>query len=86
MQAQIAKIQEGLANETIEVAVGGAAVTIIVSGDQKVKSVKIDPEAANPEEIELLEDLMVAAFNEAMRRSQELASKRLGGLKIPGLF
>jgi DNA-binding YbaB/EbfC family protein len=90
MQQRLMKIQEELANETIEASAGGGAVTVIMTGQQKVQEVKIDPEVVNPEDVEMLQDLVLSAFNEALGKSQELASKRLsaitGGIKIPGLF
>jgi DNA-binding YbaB/EbfC family protein len=90
MQAKLAKIQEELGSETVEASVGGGMVTIVMTGHQQVESVKIDPEALDPEDVETIQDLMVAAFNEALRKSQELAGQRLGaltgGMKIPGLF
>lgn len=90
MQAKLAKIQEELGSETVEASVGGGMVTVVMTGQQQVESVKIDPEALDPEDIETIQDLMVAAFNEALRKSQELAGQRLGaltgGMKIPGLF
>src|SRR3712207_4532095 len=90
MQAKLAKIQEDLGSETVEASVGGGVVTIVMTGHQEVRSVTIDPEALDPDDVETLQDLMVAAFNEALRKSQELASGRLGaltgGMKIPGLF
>ncbi len=89
LQAKLAKAQEELAQATVEASSGGGAVTIIMSGNQRVKGVKISPDAANPEDIELLEDLVMAAMNEAIGKSQELAQSRLGeatgGLNIPGL-
>ncbi len=90
MQEQIQKMQEELGNETVEATAGGGAVTIVINGHQQVQSVKIDPEAVDPEDISILEDLMVAAINEAVQKSQELASKRMsaltGGLKLPKGF
>jgi nucleoid-associated protein EbfC len=90
MQAKLAKIQEELGSETVEASVGGGGVTVVMTGHQEVRSVTIDPEALDPDDVETLQDLMVAAFNEALRTSQELASQRLGaltgGLKIPGLM
>ena len=90
MQAKLAKIQEELGSETVEASVGGGVVTVVMTGHQEVRSVTIDPEALDPADVETLQDLMVAAFNEALRTSQELASQRLGaltgGLKIPGLM
>ncbi|MFN8523708.1 MAG: YbaB/EbfC family nucleoid-associated protein [Chloroflexota bacterium] len=90
MQTRMMKIQEELENETVEATVGGGAVTVVMTGKQQVVSVKISPEACDPEDVETLQDLMVAAFSEANRKSQELAASRLsaltGGLKIPGLM
>lgn len=90
MQARLAKIQEELGTETVEASVGGGVVTVVMTGHQEVQSVKIDPEILDPDDVETLQDLMVAAFNEALKKSQELASQRLGaltgGLKIPGLM
>ena len=90
MQARLAKIQEELGSETVEASVGGGMVSITMTGQQQVESVKIDPDAVDPEDVETLQDLMVAAFNEALKKSQELASTRLGaltgGMKIPGLM
>jgi DNA-binding YbaB/EbfC family protein len=89
LQAKLAKAQEELAQATIEVSSGGGAVKVTVNGQQEVQSVKISPEAINPDDVELLEDLILAAVNEAMSKSKELAAERLGkitgGLKIPGL-
>jgi DNA-binding YbaB/EbfC family protein len=90
MQTRLAKIQEELGSETVEASVGGGMVTITMTGHQQVESVKIDPDAVDPDDVETLQDLMVAAFNEALKKSQELASTRLGaltgGMKIPGLM
>lgn len=90
MQSKLAKIQEELGSETVEASVGGGMVTIVMTGHQEVRAVTIDPEALDPEDVETLQDLMVAAFNEALRKSQELAGQRLGaltgGMKIPGLM
>jgi len=90
MQARLAKIQEELGSEMVEASVGGGMVTIVMTGHQQVESVTIDPEALDPDDVETIQDLMVAAFNEALKKSQELASTRLGavtgGLKIPGLM
>jgi len=90
MQTRLAKIQEELGSETVEASVGGGMVTIVMTGHQNVESVKIDPDAVDPDDVETLQDLMVAAFNEALKMSQDLASSRLGaitgGMKIPGLM
>ncbi len=89
MQADMAKIQEDLANEVVEASAGGGMVTVQVSGALEIKSVKIDPAAVDPTDVEMLEDMVLAAANEALRSAQELASKRLGGLtaglNLPGL-
>jgi DNA-binding YbaB/EbfC family protein len=89
LQAKLAKAQEELAQATVEASSGGGAVKVTVNGQQELQSVKISPEAINPDDAELLEDLVVAAINEAMTKSKELAAERLakitGGLKIPGL-
>ncbi len=90
MQERLMKAQEELGNETVEGTAGGGAVTIVMTGHQKVQSVTIDPEVVDPEDVEMLQDLMAAAINEAVSKSHELASKRLGaltgGMKIPGLM
>ena len=89
LQAKLAKAQEDLQNITIEASSGGGAVTVTVTGQQKIQSVKISPEVVNPEDIELLEDLVLTAVSEAIAKSQEAAAEQLsaltGGLKIPGL-
>jgi DNA-binding YbaB/EbfC family protein len=89
LQAKLAKAQEELAEAKIEASSGGGAVTVTVNGQQQLLSVKISPEAISPDDVEMLEDLVLAAVNEALTKSQELASKRMGkitgGLNIPGL-
>jgi DNA-binding YbaB/EbfC family protein len=89
LQAKLAKAQEELAEAKIEASSGGGAVTFTVNGQQQVLSVKISPEAIEPDDVEMLEDLVLAAVNEALTKSQEMAAKRMGkitgGLNIPGL-
>lgn len=89
LQAKLVKAQEELGNATVEASSGGGAVTVTMNGQQQLLSVKISPEAVDPEDIDLLEDLILAAVNEATRKSQDLAQKHLGtltgGFKIPGL-
>ena len=89
LQAQLAKAQEDLANMTVEASSGGGAVTVTMNGQQKIQSVKIDPEVVNPEDVEMLEDMVLSAVSEASAKAQELAAKQLGGLtgglNIPGL-
>ena len=89
LQAKLEKTQEELANTELEASSGGGAVTVVVTGQQEIKSVKISPEVVDAEDVEMLEDLVMSAVKEAMRKSQELAASRLGaltgGLKLPGL-
>ena len=90
LQRNLAKIQEDLGKETVEASVGGGAVTVVMTGHQKVESVKISAEAVDPDDIGTLEDLILAAVNEAGEKAKELANKRLGaltgGMKIPGMY
>ncbi len=90
LQARLAKAQADLANMTLEATSGGGAVTVTVDGQQNVKSIKISREVVNPEDVEMLEDLVLTAVKEAITKSQEAAAKQLGGLtggfKIPGLM
>jgi len=90
LQAKLAKAQQELGDMTTEVSSGGGAIKIVIDGQQKVHSVSISPEVINAEDAEFLEDMVMAAVNEALQKSQELASEHLssltGGLKIPGLF
>lgn len=87
LQSQIQKMQEELAERTVEATSGGGMVTVVTNGKQEIVSIKIDPEVVNKDDIEMLEDLIVAAVNEAKRRAQELVmneiSKLTGGLGIP---
>jgi DNA-binding YbaB/EbfC family protein len=89
LQAKLAKAQEELGNITVEATSGGGAVKVVIDGHQKVHSVQIAPEAVEAGDVELLQDLVMTAVNEAITKSQELVSKRLssltGGLNIPGL-
>ena len=89
LQAKLAKAQEELGNLTVEASSGGGAVTVVMNGQQKIQSVKISPEVINPEDVEMLEDMVLTAVSEAIAKSQEAAASHLGGLtgglKIPGL-
>jgi DNA-binding YbaB/EbfC family protein len=89
LQAKLAKAQEELSNITVEATSGGGAVKVVIDGHQKVHSVEISPEVVTAADVELLQDLVMTAVNEAVAKSQELVSKRLsgltGGLNIPGL-
>jgi nucleoid-associated protein EbfC len=92
VQADMAKAQDELKAETVEASAGGGMVTVRISGDLELRDVKIDPEAVDPEDVELLQDMVIAATNEAIRAAQELAARKmgaatggLGGLGLPGL-
>ena len=92
MQADMARVQEELAQETVSASAGGGAVTATVSGALELVDVAIDPAAVDPDDLELLQDTIVAAVNEAMRSAQQLANQQLGaitgglsGLGLPGL-
>ena len=89
IQARLAKAQEDLEAETVEGSAGGGAVKVVVNGKQILESVSIDPAAVDPDDVEILQDMVLAAVNEALAKSQELANERLGAitgnLKIPGL-
>jgi DNA-binding YbaB/EbfC family protein len=80
MQNKLAEIQDALANETVEASVGGGVVTVTMTGHQKVVSVKISPEAIDPADPAMLEDLITAAVNEAVEKSQQLTAKRMDAI------
>jgi DNA-binding YbaB/EbfC family protein len=92
LQSQMAKVQEEMAAKTVEGSAGGGMVTVIANGKQEVMSIKIDPEVVDPNDIEMLQDLVVAAANDALKKAQEMVtsemSKLTGGLNLnlPGLF
>ena len=90
LQKRLNEAQEALENESVEASSGGGVVTATVSGKQKLLSIRIDPAAVDPDDVSILEDLVLAAVNEAMDKAQELASRRLGaitgGMNIPGLM
>ncbi|MEW6725259.1 MAG: YbaB/EbfC family nucleoid-associated protein [Bacillota bacterium] len=90
MQSDMAKLQEELAERTTEGTAGGGMVTAMVNGKNELLELKINPEVVDPEEIDMLQDLIIAAVNDALRRSQEMVSEEMakisGGMKIPGLF
>ena len=93
MQQDMMDAQEQLKDETVEASAGGGMVTVVVSGDLAVKSIKIDPDAIDPDDPEMLADLVLAAVNEGLRSAQEMATAKLGGitgglgggLGLPGL-
>ncbi|MBI5583901.1 MAG: YbaB/EbfC family nucleoid-associated protein [Deltaproteobacteria bacterium] len=90
IQERLANIQEEMADRTIEGSAGGGMVTVVANGRQEVLAIKIEPEVVNPEDVEMLQDLIQAAVNDALRKSQEMVQQEMakitGGLKIPGMF
>jgi len=89
LQQQMAALQEEVAQKRVEATAGGGMVTVTANGRQEIVAIKIDPEVINPGEAQMLEDLVLAACNEALRKARELVQQELGkitgGLKIPGL-
>ena len=80
LQEEMEKTQEALGDEEITVTSGGGMVTVVATGSQEIRSIKIQPEAVDPDDVEMLEDLVLAAVTEALQKSQELAEERMGGL------
>lgn len=89
MQNDIVKMQEELKKRTFETTVGGGAVTVVMTGKKELQSIKIDPSAVDPEDVEMLEDLIVTAVNEGIRQVEEISEKEMakitGGMKLPGM-
>ncbi|HHW92010.1 MAG TPA: YbaB/EbfC family nucleoid-associated protein [Firmicutes bacterium] len=87
LQAKMAQLQEELAQRTVEASAGGGAVTVKVNGENEVLEVKIDPDVVDPEDVEMLEDLILAATNEALRLAREMVAEEMGkltgGLNLP---
>jgi len=90
LQKNMMKMQEELESATVESSAGGGAVKAVVSGKMKLESITIDPEAVSPDDVEMLQDLVLTAVNDAIEKSQEMANSRMssltGGMKIPGLM
>lgn len=90
MQADIARVQQELEEKEYNVSVGGGAVTVVMSGKKELKSLSLKPEVVDPEDIEMLEDLVISAVNEVIRNIEEESSGEMekisGGLNVPGLF
>jgi hypothetical protein len=88
MQAEMEKAQEALKTEEVEASAGGGMVTVRITGALEIKEIRIDPDAVDPEDVDMLQDMVVAAVNEAVRAAQELAESRLGdamgGMGGPG--
>jgi hypothetical protein len=90
MQRQVQQIQEELGETTVEGTAGGGAVVVTMTGHRDVQAVKIAPEVIDPEDAEMLQDLLLAAINDATKKAQEIAEERMGplmgGMKMPGMF
>lgn len=90
MQQQMVKVQEELANKTVEGTAGGGVVTVTANGHKKITNIVIQPEAVDPEDVEMLQDLVLVAVNDALSKADELAAKDMGkftgGMNLPGLF
>jgi hypothetical protein len=90
MQEQMLKVQDELANKTVEGSAGGGVVTVTANGHKKILNVTIKPEAVDPDDVEMLQDLVLTAVNDALTKAEEMAAKDMsrftGGLNIPGLF
>jgi hypothetical protein len=90
LQNKMLEMQEELGNRTVTVQVGGGMVEVVANGRQEVLSLRLDPEVVTPDDTEMLQDLILAAVNDALNRSREMVSEEMakltGGMKIPGLF
>ena len=90
LQEKLARLQEEAGKKTVEASAGGGMVTVVANGKQEIVSIKIDPEVVNSQEVEMLQDLILAAVNEARRKAQEVMADQMkaltGGIQIPGLF
>ena len=90
LQAKMLKVQEEMATRTAEASAGGGLVTAVANGRQELVSVKVEKEVVNPEDVEMLQDLIVAAVNAALKKAQEMVSEEMkkltGGMSIPGLM
>ena len=89
LQEKMARLQEEAGKKTVEASAGGGMVVVVANGKQEIVSIRIDPEVVNPGEVEMLQDLVLAAVNEARRKAQELMAEDMksltGGIQIPGL-
>ena len=90
LQEKMAKMQEELSEKTVEASAGGGMVTVVANGKQEIVSIKIDPEVVDSDDVEMLEDLVLASVNEALDQAKEMAgaemNKITGGVKIPGMM
>ncbi len=90
MQNKISKLQEEVGQRTVEAAAGGGMVTVTANGAQEILAVKIDPAVINPDDVDMLQDLVLAAVNEALKKAGDMMKEEMaqvtGGIKIPGMF
>lgn len=90
MQAKMMKLQEEVAAKTVEASVGGGMVNVVCTGKQELVSVRIDPSVVNAEDVDMLQDLVLSAVNDALRQSKEMMEKEMsvltGGMKLPGMM
>ncbi len=90
LQSKMVKLQEELAEKTVEATAGGGMVKVVANGKQQIVSIQIEREVVDPDDVEMLQDLIIAAVNEALSKSQEMVSEQMnqltGGLNIPGLM
>jgi DNA-binding YbaB/EbfC family protein len=90
MQEQMMKAQEELGNRTVEGTAGGGVITVVVSGHKQVQSITIKPEAVDPDDVEMLQDLVLSAVNDAMKKADDMAAAEMGkytkGMNMPGMF
>ncbi len=90
LQSKIFKLQEEMAERTVETSVGGGMVSVVANGKQEVVSIKVDPEVVDPDDVQMLEDLIVAGVNDALKKAQDMVSQEMtkltGGFNIPGLM
>lgn len=88
MQKEMMKLQEEIEQRIVEASAGGGAVTVSITGKKEIKSIEIKPEVVDPDDVEMLQDLIMAAINEAMRQADDMAAKEMsrltGGLNLPG--
>jgi DNA-binding YbaB/EbfC family protein len=90
LQSKMLRMQEELASKTVETSAGGGMITVVANGAQQIVSIKIEKEVVDPDDVEMLEDLVLAAINDALTQSQQMVSSEMGkitgGMKIPGLM
>jgi DNA-binding YbaB/EbfC family protein len=90
LQGRMLKLQEELAGRTVETAAGGGMVRVVANGRQQIESIQIEKEVVDPEDVEMLQDLILAAVNDALTKAQEMVSEEMGkvtgGMNIPGLM